>query len=59
MALHLKWRVEVPEAMFTLRQVAQVEVLLFFAVDVTLHVHHQLNVIIQHLVTKPTLKNKI
>ena len=56
MSLHFKWCVELFVAVFTLAEVTEVNVLLFAAVDVTLDVHHRLDVVIQHLGAVPALQ---
>ena len=56
--LHLEGRVKLPVAVLTLREVAEVNVLLLTGVYVTLDVHHGLDVVVQHLITVPALENK-
>ncbi len=55
-ALHLEGRVELLEAVFALRDVGEVELLRpLLRVDVALHVHHDAQVVVQHLVAVPAL----
>ena len=56
MVLHLEWRVKLLVAVLALREVGKVEVLLFLRVDVSLHVHHDAQVVVQHLVAVPALE---
>ena len=55
MALHLEGRVKLLVAVFALGEVRKVQVLLLFAVNVALHVHHDPHVVVQHLVAVPAL----
>ena len=57
-SLHLEGRVKLAVAVLTLREVAEVNVLLLTGVYVTLDVHHGLDVVVQHLITVPALENK-
>lgn len=54
--VHLEGSVELLVAVLTLRQIAQIGVLLLVAIDVTLHVRHDSNVVVQHFVAIPTLQ---
>ena len=56
--LHLEGRVKLAIAVLTLREVAEVNVLLLTGVYVTLDVHHGLDVVVQHLITVPALETK-
>ena len=42
----------------TLGEIGQINVVLFLAVDVALHVLHQAHIVVQNLVAVPTLKIK-
>lgn len=54
-SLHLKWCIKLFVTMFALGQITEIQVLLFFTINMTLHMHHGANIVIQHLRTIPTL----
>ena len=56
--LHLEWCSELLVASAALCQVGQIKILLLLGIHVTLNVRHHADVVVQHLVAVPALKQK-
>lgn len=57
MTLHFERSIKLSVAMFALCKVMEVKNLLFFVFNVRLHVLHQPEVIVEHLMTRPALES--
>ena len=56
MTLHLEGCVKLLVTVFALSEVRKVKILLLLTVNVTLHVHHDAQVVVEHLVAIPALE---